>query len=150
MSLAHGDNVPFDSAIHDVPETLINDEWRLPMITSVLVCLGHDPRGGIRDTLESCNAVRPRVHRGRAETYQIEHFSLLNERVETIHHFFDRGLPVPPVDVEDIDIRRPELFQACFQADMHRFDAVPRVQHLLLELVVPAYIIRGILSSRSE
>ena len=41
------------------------------------------------------------------DTYQIEHFSLLNERVEAVHHFLDGSLPVPPVHVKNVDVRRP-------------------------------------------
>lgn len=65
--------------------------------------------------------------------YQIEHFSLLNERVEAIHHFLDGSLPVPPVDVENVDVRGSQLFQTCFYADMHRLDIVAGIEDLLLD-----------------
>ena len=142
MSLAHGNDLSLHSAVHDVPETLINHERRLPMVTSVLVRLRNNPRGGIRDALRGRDEIRQWKRRaGRSETYQVEHFPSLNERVEAIHHLFDGGLPIPPVDVENIDIRRPEVLQACLQAEMHRLDIVPRVHHLLSDVVVPAHVI---------
>lgn len=76
--------------------------------------------------------------------YQIEHFSALDECVEGVHHFFDGGLPVPPMEVENVDIRRPEPFQACLEAEMHRFDAVSGIQHLVADIAIP-YVIRGVL-----
>ena len=142
MGLAHGNDLSLHSAVHDVPETLINHERRLPMITSVLVRLRNNPRGGIRDALRSRDEMKQWKRRaGRFGAYQVKHFSLLNEHVEAIHHFFDGGLPVPPVDVENIDIRRPEVLQACLQAEMHRLEIVPRVHHLLSDVVFPAHVI---------
>ena len=52
MSLAHRDDISFERALHDIPLTLVDHERRLAVITSVLVCLGHDPCRGIGNTLE--------------------------------------------------------------------------------------------------
>ena len=75
------------------------------------------------------------------DTYQVEHLSLLNERVKAVHHLFDASLPIPPVDIEDVDVRRPQFLQARFDTHVHRFHAVSRVQHLLLHGSLPLHII---------
>lgn len=52
-------------------------------------------------------------------TYEIEHISSLNERVQAIHYFLDGSFPIPPVDIKNVDIRCSQFLQAGFYTDMH-------------------------------
>ena len=79
------------------------------------------------------------------DTYQIEHFSLLNERVEAVHHFLDGSLPVPPVHVKNVDVRRPQLLQAGFYAEVHRLGVVSGVEDLLFDPSLRAHVVRCVL-----
>ena len=36
--------------------------------------------------------------------HQVKDFSLLNEIVKAVHYFLDRSIPIPPMDVEDINV----------------------------------------------
>ena len=45
--------------------------------------------------------------KGVFDAYQVEYLSLLHEGVKAIHHFFNGSFPVPPVNVEDVDVRSP-------------------------------------------
>ena len=133
MGLAHGNDISLKRALHNIPLTLINHKRCLAVITSVLVCLRYHPCRGIRNTLEVERFGEIRNIEDIFDAYQIEHFSLLNEYVEAIHHFLDRSLPVPPVDVENINVCRSQFLQAGFHANMHRFDIVSCIEDLLLD-----------------
>ena len=133
MGLAHGNDISLKRALHNIPLTLINHKRCLAVITSVLVCLRYHPCRGIRNTLEVERFGEIRNIEDIFDAYQIEHFSLLNEYVEAIHHFLDRSLPVPPVDVENINVCRSQFLQAGFHANMHRLDIVSRIEDLLLD-----------------
>lgn len=51
MVLAHWDDIPFERAIYDIPLALVDHKWRLSVITGILVRLGYNPCGGIRNSL---------------------------------------------------------------------------------------------------
>ena len=50
LCTGHGDNFAFEIPLHDIPKALINHERCLPMISGILVRLGHNPSGCIRNT----------------------------------------------------------------------------------------------------
>ena len=75
------------------------------MISGILVRLGHNPSGCIRNT-------------------QIENFALDDEVVETVHDLFDRGNVIPPMDVQNVDIGCTKVLQTFFDRKMQRFDMV--------------------------
>ena len=52
MVLAHWDDIPFERAIYDIPLALVDHKWRLSVITGILVRLGYNPCGGIRNSLK--------------------------------------------------------------------------------------------------
>lgn len=79
-------------------------------------------------------------------TYQIQDFPGSDEIVQAVHHFFDRGTPVPPVHVEDVDVRRAQLHQASLDAEVHAFEIIASEVSFDLDIVVTALKIRGKLS----
>jgi len=146
MGSAHWDDISFERAFHNIPKTLIDHEWRLSMIASVLVCLRYHPGGSIRSALEGQIRLRNPTVMKAFSKYQVKYFASLYEVVESIHHFLDGRLPIPPVDIEYVDVRRPQLLQAGFNADMHRLYIVSDIQRLLLDPGFPMHVICGVLA----
>lgn len=52
-----------------------------------------------------------RYARVTAPTHQVEDFALEDELMQAPHHFLDTCLPIPPVDVEQIDIGCAQLLE---------------------------------------
>jgi hypothetical protein len=74
---------------------------------------------------------------GRTQkTHEVQDFALRDEVVETIHHFLDGSIPVPPMHVEDVDVCGAQFLQASFHTNVHRFDVVSDVVHLLRDSVI--------------
>ena len=63
--------------------------------------------------------------------YQIKHFSLNDQIMKRIHDLLDRGGPIPPVHVQDIDIRRAQFLKGCLDGDVERLCVIPGVIHLV-------------------
>ena len=61
--------------------------------------------------------------------YEVKNFALLDENVERVHDFFDRGGVVPPVYVEKVDIRRTQLLERGFHGHVKGLGVVPRIVH---------------------
>jgi hypothetical protein len=83
-------------------------------------------------------------------TYQIQDFALHDEIVQAIHHFLDPGRPVPPVEVQNVDVGGAQLLQAGFDADVHGLDAVSDIKHLLRDGVVSALVVGAVLRRDDE
>ena len=81
------------------------------------------------------------------QTYKIKDFSSKNKRVQSVHDFFDRRVPVPPMHVQYVDVRCAKLFQTLIYADMHRLDTVSGVVHVLFNRVVTTLIVSAVLST---
>jgi hypothetical protein len=52
-------------------------------------------------------------------TYEVQDLALDDKIVEPIHHLLDTGVPVPPVDIKDVDIRSAQFLETRVHADMH-------------------------------
>lgn len=116
---AHGDDVAFEVTLGGAPLALVDDELAHAVVAGVLVGLGHDPGGGIADAWREVSAFSDAILMLRTEKLtEVEDLALISDRVEGLHHFRNRSSPVPPVDIENIDIAGPELLQAGFQADV--------------------------------
>jgi hypothetical protein len=63
--------------------------------------------------------------------YQIKHFSLDDQVMKRVHDLLDRGGPIPPVHVQDIDIRGAQFLQGCLDGDVEGLCVIPRVIHLV-------------------
>ena len=89
-------------------------------------------------------------HQKRA--HQIEHFTLHDEGMQAIHDFFNASLEIPlraeqaneldtrrtsaeefpyPVDVENVDVRRPKLLERVMHGVVHGLQVVSYVVRLL-------------------
>lgn len=145
MGLTHWDDLSLERTFHDVPETLIYYERCFAMIASVLVRLRNHPRWRIRDALQENKIIQQTIVTTILNAYLIKYFSLLNEDVEAVHDFLDGCLPIPPMDVEDINVRSLQFLQAGFHAEVHRFHIVSCIHSFLLDPRLSTHVIRGIL-----
>jgi hypothetical protein len=58
-------------------------------------------------------SVGPSAEESGKAGYQIKHFSLDDQVMKSVHDFFDRGGPIPPVHVQDIDVRGAQFLEGC-------------------------------------
>lgn len=81
----HRNKLPLKCPIKHIPMPLINRKRRLPMIIRILIRLRNHPRRRVRNT-------------------QMQNLPRNNQVMQAIHDLLDRGGPVPPMDVEDVNI----------------------------------------------
>ena len=65
--------------------------------------------------------------------------------MQRVHNFFDRGIIVPPMDVQQVDVRSAEFLQASLDTDVHRLSIVSGIVGLLYNRVVSALEVCGVL-----
>ena len=68
--------------------------------------------------------------------YQIKHFSLDDEIMKSVHDLLDRGGPIPPVHVQDIDVRGAKFLEGCLDGDVEGLCMTPGVIHLVGDFVL--------------
>jgi hypothetical protein len=73
--------------------------------------------------------------------YQIEHFSLDDQVMKRVHDLLDRGGPIPPVHVQDIDIRGAQLLEGCLDGDVEGLCVIPGVIHLVGVFILASLIV---------
>ena len=49
------------------------------------------------------------------------------------------------MDIKDVNVRRPQLFQACFHADIHILHVVARIVHLDVDILYVRLVTHGVL-----
>lgn len=64
--------------------------------------------------------------------------------MQTVHDLLNARGPIPPMQVEDVNIGRSELLQRCFDRDVHRFDIIADEGDFVWRLYVTLEV-RGIL-----
>ena len=67
--------------------------------------------------------------------------------METIHDFFYGGIPVPPMDIENIDIVGPQFLERRLEGDVQGLQVIPDIRRLLFDTVVASLVVRSILNS---
>lgn len=120
-------DLSFGRALHDTVGSLIDTEGRLAHTASILVRARDNPSRRIRDTLY----VRcyQRVRRGECLcAYEVQDDATLNIGMKSVHYLVDGRVPVPPVNVQDIDIRRAKVLETGFDRVPQALGTVPRVR----------------------
>ncbi|CAK5266107.1 unnamed protein product, partial [Mycena citricolor] len=84
----------FKRAGHHVPRALVDNERRLSVIASVLVGLRDDPSGSVRNA-------------------EVQDLALHHEIVQSVHDLLDAGVPIPPVQVQDVDVLTFWAYLSC-------------------------------------
>ena len=51
--------------------------------------------------------------------------------MKRVHNLFDRGGPIPPVHVQNIDIRGAQFLERCLDGDVEGLCVIPKVIHLV-------------------
>ena len=93
------EDVPLDVATHDVPLSLVNDEWRTTVVASVLVSFRYKPCRRVACALHHGSVPNELERRLGEQTHDMEDFPLPYEYVQAVHDVFDSSRPVPPMDV---------------------------------------------------
>ena len=122
----HGEDVALEVALEDAPRALVDHEGRLAREARVQVSLGDYPRGRVRNA-------------------EVEDLAGRDEMVQAIHDFLDTAGVIPPMQVEDIDVVGSELLEGSMNGNMHRFEVVARVMHLLLDVLRRSLEVRRVL-----
>jgi hypothetical protein len=73
--------------------------------------------------------------------YQIKHFSLGDQVMKRAHDFLDRGGPIPPMHVQDIDIRCAQFLEGCLDGEVEGLCVIPGIIHLVGVFVFPSLIV---------
>lgn len=73
-------------------------------------------------------------------TYKIDNFSRQNQSMQSTHHFFDAGVPIPPMDVEKVNVGGAQFLEGFFDRDMHGLGVVSDIHNLLLDRIITILI----------
>jgi hypothetical protein len=61
--------------------------------------------------------------------------------MKRVHDLFDRGGPIPPVHVQDINIRSAQFLEGCLDGDVEGLCVIPRVVHLVGVFILASLIV---------
>ena len=67
--------------------------------------------------------------------------------MQSIHHLFDRSIPIPPVDVKNVNIRCAQFLQAGFNADPHWLQIISNVIGLDGDIGCSTFVVGRILGN---
>jgi len=70
--------------------------------------------------------------------------------MQTVHNFLNRRLVIPPVHIQDIDVRRPQLLQAGFDAHVHALHVIADMVRLDFDMLVVELVVMGVLRSGGQ
>ncbi len=56
--------------------------------------------------------------------------------MKRVHDLLDRGGPIPPMYVQDVDVRRAKLLERCPYGDVQGFCIAPGVIHIMSDLIL--------------
>ena len=69
--------------------------------------------------------------------------------MKRVHDLLDRGGPIPPVHVQDIDIRGAQFLEGCLDGDVQRLCVIPGVIHLVGDFILSPLEIGCVLKKSS-
>lgn len=67
--------------------------------------------------------------------------------MKRVHHLLDAGVVIPPMNVKDIDIRRAQLLERVFDAQMERLQTIPAEVSLDGDACVITFVVRSVLKN---
>ena len=135
---SHRDYVSLEGAVENAPLSLVDREGSECVVPGILVRLCDDPGRSIRDSLYQFRvSTRFAPPDARTITHEVEHFPRGNKCMEGMHELGDAGIPVPEMNIVQIDVGRPELLQGSLDVEVKRLRAGASVEDLLLDRVVP-------------
>lgn len=75
----------------------------------------------------------------------MQHFTTDNQIMQASHNFRNAGLPVPPMDIEKIDVRGAQVLERLLDRQVLRFGAVAGILDLLFNRWVVLFEGRAVL-----
>jgi hypothetical protein len=66
--------------------------------------------------------------------------------MKRVHDLLDRGGPIPPVHIQDVDVRRTQLLEGRLNGQVQRFCVVSRVVHLVSDTILATFEVGCILA----
>ena len=65
--------------------------------------------------------------------------------MKSIHNLLNRSIPVPPMHIQDVNVRRAKLLETGFDTHMHRLDTVSSIIDFGFNASVTAFVVGRIL-----
>ena len=93
-------------------------------------------------------AANKNIRRGQEineNPYEIQNLALHSEIMQPIHHLLHACMPVPPMHIQDIYVRRAKLLETGFDTHMHRLDTVSSIVDFGFNASVTAFVVGRIL-----
>jgi hypothetical protein len=84
------------------------------------------------------------VDRGAA--YQIENFALHDKVMKRVHDLLNRGGPIPPVHIQDVDVRRTQHLERRLNGEEQRFCMISTVVHFVSDIFLATLEVHCILA----
>jgi len=56
--------------------------------------------------------------------------------MECVHDFFDGGGPIPPMNIQDVDVQRAQFLQGCIDSNAETLCVVSGVVHLVSDIIL--------------
>ena len=72
----------------------------------------------------------------RKVAYQIKHFSLHDQIMKRVHDLINRSGPIPPMHVQDVDVRRTQLLEGCLDGDVEGLCVISGVVHQVSNVIL--------------
>ena len=69
--------------------------------------------------------------------------------MKRVHDLLDRGGPIPPVHVQDVNIRGAQFLEGCLDGDVEGLCVIPGVIHLVGDFVLPPLEVGRVLKMTS-
>ena len=66
--------------------------------------------------------------------------------MKRVHDLLDRGSPIPPVYIQDVDVRRTQLLEGRLNGHTQRFCMVSSVVHLVSDIILATLEVARILA----
>ena len=65
--------------------------------------------------------------------------------MKSVHDLLNRSIPIPPMHIQDVNIRCTKLLETSFNAHMHRLDVISSIVDFGLNAGITAFVVGGIL-----
>jgi hypothetical protein len=77
--------------------------------------------------------------------YQVENFALRDEVMKRVHDLLNGGSPIPPVHIQNIDVRGSQFLESGLNGDVQRFCVSSTVVCFVSDVIIPTLEVGRIL-----
>lgn len=124
---AQRDDVALKVTDGRIPKALVGDKLAQAVITCVLIRFGDNPGGAITSQVL---AIAPRYDleylmlSSPIRDSKIVHFARTDEIIQTIHELRNRCVVIPPVNIKEVNVGRPQILQGVLKSQTKTLCAV--------------------------